>query len=78
MKNDATQAVVMAKPGDQIVLTLGVNSVTFAVKHTEGNGLVQMLTKREGRLINVDNYSVKRAQQMYEAKRDIGWAPVAC
>jgi hypothetical protein len=77
MKSNAAQTVAMAKPGDQIVLALGVNSVTFAVKHTEGNGLVQMLTKREGRLTNVDNYSVKRAQQMYDAKRDIGWSPVA-
>lgn len=77
MMNSATQTVMAAKSGAQIVLTLGVNSVTFVVKHTEGNGLVQMLTKREGRLINVDNFSVKRAQQMHDAKLDIGWQPAA-
>lgn len=77
MSEHTVNAMATAKPGDRIVLSLGVNSVEFVVKHAEGNGLVQMLTKREGRLINVDNYSTKRAHQMYAAKRDIGWSPAA-
>jgi hypothetical protein len=77
MGEQTVNAMATAKPGDRIVLTLGVNSVEFVVKHAEGNGLVQMLTKRDGRLINVDNFSTKRAASMYSAKRDIGWSPAA-